>query len=275
LTDFQSLIFGFIQGFTEFLPVSSSGHLVLAQQLFGLDSDLLAFDIFVHFGTLLAVVVVFYRSILSILQGCWTGLKSLLAEKQSPVYIYKNSYPVRLATAILVGTVPAGIIGITLKDRVESLFSTTIPVLAALFATGVILMITFKVKKGENHVGFWKGFIIGIAQAIAIIPGISRSGSTISAALFLKIDRKEAGEFSFLLSIPAILGATALALRDFSTVTASVPLSAIIIGTVSSFLSGLFSLKILMKIVQKGKLGYFGLYCFAVVIAGAIYFSIH
>lgn len=271
MTDFQALIFGLIQGFTEFLPVSSSGHLVLAQQLFGLSGDLMTFDIFVHFGTLLAVLAVFYNSILSILLGCWTGLKSLLLEKQSPSYIYQNSYYVRLATALLVGTVPAGIVGIALKNQIEALFSTTIPVLAALFVTGSVLLITFLVKKGESHIGLWRGLVVGIAQAIAIIPGISRSGSTISTALFLKVNRQEAGEFSFLLSIPAILGATVLAIHDFTAITSSVPLHAIIIGTVSSFISGLFSLKILMNIVRRGKIGYFSFYCFAIVITGAVY----
>jgi undecaprenyl-diphosphatase len=271
LTDFQSLFFGLLQGFTEFLPVSSSGHLVLAQKLFGLNDDLMSFDIFVHFGTLLAVVVVFYRSILSILKGCWAGFKSLLLEKQSPSFIYKNSYHVRLATALIIGTVPAGIVGIVLKNQIESLFSATIPVLAALFFTGSFLLVTFLIRKGENHIGFWKGLLVGIAQAIAIIPGISRSGATISTALFLKVNRQEVGEFSFLLSIPAILGATVLALNDLSAVSSNVSLHTILIGTLAAFISGYFSLKFLMNIVRKGKIGYFGLYCYVVVIAGSIY----
>ncbi len=271
MTDFQAVILGLIQGFTEFLPVSSSGHLVLAQQLFGLNGDLLAFDIFVHFGTLLAVLVVFYRSILSIIFGCFAGIKSLLVERLSPSYIYQNSADIRLAIALFIGTVPAGIVGITFKNQIESLFSTTIPVLVALFVTGTVLLTTFLVKKGERHVGFLSGLLVGIAQAIAIIPGISRSGSTISTALFLKVDRQEAGEFSFLLSIPAVGGATVLALKDFTAITTLAPLQTIILGTAASFISGLFALVLLMSIVRKGKIGFFGLYCIAVAIAGAIY----
>jgi undecaprenyl-diphosphatase len=271
LTEFQAVILGLVQGFTEFLPVSSSGHLVLAQQLFGLKGDLLTFDIFVHFGTLLAVLVVFYRSIISIILGCFAGLKSLFLEKLSPSHIYRSSADVRMATALVIGTVPAGIIGIVFKDQIEALFSTIIPVLAALFVTGTVLLLTFLVKKGDNHMGFRRGLIVGIAQAIAIIPGISRSGSTISTALFLKVDRQEAGEFSFLLSLPAIGGATVLALKDFASATTQIPLFTIILGTAASFISGLFSLVLLMSIVRKGKIGYFGLYCLAVVIAGAIY----
>ncbi len=271
MTDFQAVILGLIQGFTEFLPVSSSGHLVLAQQLFGLNGDLMTFDIFMHFGTLLAVLVVFYRSIISILLGCRAGMKSLLLEKLPPSYIYHNSYEVRMAAALVVGTVPAGLVGITLHHQIEALFSTTIPVLAALFVTGSILLITFLVKKGEDHIGFWRGLLVGIAQAIAIIPGISRSGSTISAALFLKVDRQEAGECAFLLSIPALGGATVLALKEFTSAAIHIPLHTIILGIAASFISGLFSLMLLMSIVRKGKIGYFGLYCIAVVIAGAIF----
>jgi undecaprenyl-diphosphatase len=271
LTDVQALILGLIQGFTEFLPVSSSGHLVLAQQLFGLNGDLMTFDIFVHFGTLLAVIAVFYRSIYAIVVGSLTGLWSMLRDNTSFRHVYLHFYEVRVATAIVIGTIPAGIVGVVLKDRIESLFSTTVPVLAALSVTGFILMATFLVKKGNHRVGFLKGLVVGIAQAVAIIPGISRSGSTISAALFLKIDRETAGEFSFLLSIPAISGATILALKDYSAASITMPLHTIVLGTAASFVSGLFSLKLLMKIVKRGKIGYFGLYCFAVVIAGTIY----
>jgi len=271
LTDFQAIILGLIQGFAEFLPVSSSGHLVLAQQLFRLNGDLMTFDIFMHFGTLLAVLVVFYRSILSIILGCLAGMKSLFLERLSPSYIYQNSADVRMAIALFIGTVPAGIVGIAFKNQIAALFSTTIPVLAALFVTGTVLMITFLVKKGERHIGFWSGIVVGIAQAIAIIPGISRSGSTISTALFLKVDRQEAGEFSFLLSIPAVGGATVLALRDFTSTAIQIPLHTIILGAAASFISGLISLVLLMSIVRKGKIGYFGLYCLGVVVAGAIY----
>jgi undecaprenyl-diphosphatase len=274
LTTLQAIILGLVQGFTEFLPVSSSGHLVLAQHLFGLNGDLMTFYIFVHFGTLLAVLAVFYKSIISIFMGCISGLRSLLFEKKSFSDVYKNSQEIRMALAIIIGTIPAGIIGLTLKDPIEELFSSVVLVLAALAVTGTFLLATFFIRKGEEQIGVLRGIIIGIVQAIAIIPGISRSGSTISAALFLKVDRRIAGEFSFLLSIPAIAGATVLALKDVSAGTMALMHDAIIFGTLASFISGFFSLILLMKIIRMGKIGYFGLYCLGVALAGFIYITL-
>jgi undecaprenyl-diphosphatase len=268
LTALQALILGLVQGFTEFLPVSSSGHLVLAQHLFGLKGDLLSFDIFVHFGTLLAVLAVFHRNIISIFLSCLAGLRSILVEKFTFSHVYHNSRDIRMAVAIIVGTIPAGIIGLTLKDPIEALFSTVVPVLAALAVTGAVLLTTFFMRQGEEHVGFRRGLLVGIAQAIAIIPGISRSGSTISAALLLKVDRQTAGEFSFLLSLPAVAGATVLAAKDLSGGLSSISPAVIILGTLASFISGLFSLILLMKIIRMGKIGYFGFYCLAVSAAG-------
>lgn len=270
MTAIQAIILGLIQGFTEFLPVSSSGHLVLAQRFFGLSGDLLTFDIFVHFGTLLAVLAVFRKSITSIFLGSCAGLKSILTGKLSFPDAYRSSSDIRMAVAIVIGTIPAVAVGLTLNDRIESLFSSVIPVLAALGVTAVILLATFFARQGTYHVGFLRGLVIGIAQAAAIIPGISRSGSTISTALFLKVNREEAGEFSFLLALPAIAGATVLALKDISGVSAISPL-AIILGTAMAFISGFFSLILLMKIIRRGKIGYFGFYCLAVSIAGFIY----
>ena len=268
MTTIQAIILGLIQGFTEFLPVSSSGHLVLAQHFFGLKGDLLTFDIFLHFGTLLAVVAVFYRTIISILVSSIKGLRSILTGTDSCSQVYHNSRDIRMAVAIVAGTIPAVIIGLTLKDPIEALFSSVVPVLAALAVTGVMLLATFFVRPGEEQVGLRRGIMIGIAQAIAIIPGISRSGATISAALFLKVDRKTTGEFSFLLSIPAIAGATVLALKDVADGLSSLPPSAIILGILASFLSGFFSLVLLMEIIRRGKIGYFGFYCLAVSVAG-------
>lgn len=274
MTTLQAIILGLVQGFTEFLPVSSSGHLVLAQHLFGLNGDLMTFDIFVHFGTLIAVLAVFYKSIISIFMGCVSGLRSMLFDKRSISQVYHDSQEIRMALAIIIGTIPAGIIGLTLKDPIEELFSSVVLVLGALAVTGIMLLATFFVRKGEERIGVLRGLLIGIVQAIAIIPGISRSGSTISAALFLKVDRRVAGEFSFLLSVPAIAGATVLALKDISAGTMALMHTSIIFGTLASFISGFFSLILLMKIIRMGKIGYFGLYCLGVALAGFIYITI-
>jgi undecaprenyl-diphosphatase len=175
-------------------------------------------------------------------------------------------------TAIIIGSVPAGIIGIAFKDPIERLFSEPIPVLFALAVTGAVLLATFLARRGSCHIGASSGLIVGIAQAIAIIPGISRSGATISTALFLGIDRAEAGVFSFLLSVPAVGGATVLALKDLAETGTHISPETVILGTLSSFVSGIAALGLLMRIIRSGKIGYFGYYCIALSLAGGVYF---
>lgn len=270
----HALILGILQGLTEFLPVSSSGHLVLAQQFFGLRENMLNFDIFVHFGTLLAVLVVFRNSILSLITGSVTDIGLCFNSKISPGECFRKSHSVRLLSALILGTVPAGVVGITLQDTIESLFTEVIPVLAALFITGIILMGTFFIKYSRKHIGPATGFFVGVAQALSITPGISRSGATISTALFFGVERAEAAEYSFLLSIPAVAGATLLAILDTAgTGFSSIAPGPYIAGMVASFFAGWFSLVILMKIVKGGRIGYFGFYCLAVVLAGIILYS--
>jgi undecaprenyl-diphosphatase len=271
LTSLQAVGLGLVQGLTEFLPVSSSGHLVLAQQFLGLRGELLSFDIFVHTGTLLAVLAVFRRRVISLALGCLGALRSVLFERTPPAQAFAESGELRTTLALIIGSVPAGIIGLTLKDPIERLFSAPVPVLFALAATGVILLATFLAPPGNAHAGIGRGLLVGIAQAIAIIPGISRSGATISTALFLSVDRAEAGEFSFLLSVPAVAGATALALRDLYGTAASIPPGIIVLGAAASFFSGYAALVLLMSVIRKGKIGYFGFYCLAVSLAGGAY----
>ena len=263
---------GLVQGFTEFLPVSSSGHLVLMQTFFGLEGDLLSFDIFVHFGTLLSVLVVFRRRIASLFAACVSASLSIVSGANTPAKSYRSSADLRIAIAIIVGSIPAGIIGLTLNDQIEGLFSRPLPVAAALFVTGIVLLATFfKGQGGNQRIGILRGFIVGIAQAIAIIPGISRSGSTIATALFLKSERNEAGEFSFLLSLPAVAGATLLAVKDMAESGITITAETIVVGTIASFLSGLASLVLLMHIIRAGRIGYFGFYCIAVSLAAGLF----
>ncbi|MBT4482040.1 MAG: prolyl oligopeptidase family serine peptidase, partial [Candidatus Latescibacteria bacterium] len=274
MTYSHALILGTVQGLTEFLPVSSSGHLVLAQQFFALSENMMNFDIFVHFGTLLSVLVVFRTTILRLISGCALSLQSCIKGKTSLVECYRLSKDLQFLTALIVGTVPAVLVGFTMKDAIEGLFSSVVLVLAALFFTGIVLVSTFFVKRGERSIGPAKGFAVGIAQALAIIPGISRSGSTISTALFFKVKRTEAAEFSFLLSIPVIAGATLLALIDTAgSGFSSIAQGPYVIGALSAFVTGWISLVVLMKIVKRGKIGYFGFYCLAVVFAGAIFYG--
>jgi len=274
MTYAQSLMTGVLQGLTEFLPVSSSGHLVVFQRFIGLGEGMLAFDIFLHFGTLLAVLVVFRKSIVKLLAGCACDLRVCLKGGESVAGCIKRSENLGYAAAIVVGTVPAVLVGLAFKDSIETLFSTVLPVLAALFFTGVMLLATFLAREGDGRVDPVKGLVIGVAQALAIVPGISRSGATITAALFLGIRRGEAGEFSFLLSIPAIAGATVLALADcMGTGIDRGEFAVFAAGTFSAFVTGWVSLVVLMGIVRRGKIGYFGFYCLAVALSGIILFG--
>ncbi len=274
MTYTHALILGIVQGLTEFLPVSSSGHLVLFQQYLGLGENMLNYDIFLHFGTLLAVLVVFRSSIITLVSGCLRDVRSCADGRCTPGECFKSSLNIRLLTAIIIGTIPAVLVGLLVKDAVDELFTSTVPVLIALFFTGSILLSTFFVKRGERHIGPAAGIVVGIVQALAIMPGISRSGVTISAALFLRVKRAEAGEFSFLLSIPVIVGATLLAVLDvFERGFSSFDPGPCITGTFIAFFTGWLSLVVLMKIIQSGKMGYFGFYCLAVVLAGIILYS--
>ncbi len=237
---------------TEFLPISSSGHLVFFQSYFGLKEPRLFFDVMLHFGTLLAIIVYFRRDLLGILR-----------DMASSATGRKNGEGIKCLFWILVATIPTGLIGFLLKNWLESLFTQPKTVGAMLIVTGTLLFLTRWAKKEGRHLEQmeWRdALLIGLAQGIAIIPGISRSGATIATALFCGLNREWAGRFSFLLSIPAILGATLLELYQVNSTT---ELQAVSIGTVIAFLSGLLSLAFLMKVIQKGKLFHFSYYCWA------------
>ena len=270
---FHAIVLGIVQGLTEFLPVSSSGHLVLFQQFFGLHEEMLTFDVFVHVGTLFAVFVMFRRSILNLLSGSIADLIDMHRNGTGFRAAIAGSPYLGTVTGIIIGTIPAVLVGLLLKDTIEGLFSTTLPVLLALAITGVFLIGTFFAGQGENRIGPWRGLLIGIAQACAIIPGISRSGATISAALFLKSKRDEAGEFSFLLAIPAIGGATLLTAKDVMEAgVASLPWGAYLAGMAAAFVFGWGSLVVLMRVVRRGRIGWFGIYCLTVAVIG---FGLH
>jgi len=251
MTILQSIFLGIVQGLTEFLPVSSSGHLVFFQSLFGIEEPPVFFDVMLHLGTLLAVVIYFWTDIWKIAQGIGTISKR---EK-------KGKPEVKLFLWIVLATIPTGLMGILLKDWFESLFSKPQWVGGMLLITGSVLWLTRWVNKEGRpleQMRWFDSIIIGIAQGIAIIPGISRAGSTISTGLFLGLDRELSGKFSFLLSIPAILGATLL---EFRKTNVGQELWATLIGTAIAFGVGILSLTFLMKIIRVGKLFGFSYYC--------------
>ncbi len=245
---FQSIILGIIQGITEWLPISSSGHLVIAQEFFWLQNSMF-FDIMLHIATIFVVFVVFWNDI--------KGIVKALIKRD-----FKSEYG-KLAILIIIGSIPTGIIGILFHDTFEKLFSNLWAVAFGLMLTGVLLLAT-KIKKTQKYkeLNAKKSLLIGTIQGIAIIPGISRSGSTISVGLMAEIDKIKIARFSFLLSIPAILGALLLEMMKFKNLsTASINWAPILTGMVVAAIIGYISLRILLKIIRLEKFYIFGYYC--------------
>lgn len=256
----RSLVLGIIQGLTEFLPVSSSGHLEIINALLGssesVDSDL-SMVILVHVGTALSILYVFRKDIYNI-------LKDILA--------FKWSKETKLAIEIIISMLPALVIGLAFEEKIEALFQGGIWMVGcSLIFTGVILWITPNLNDNEGIVGWKKAFLIGIAQAVAIMPGISRSGMTIAAALMLGVGKKDAAKFSFLMVLPVILGKLFLDMvsGDFSiTGTSAVPIAIALIG---SFVVGVIACKWMIQIVQRYSLKYFSAYCILLGLATVLF----
>lgn len=239
----QAAILGVVQGLSEFLPISSSGHLVIVQNLLGVNEGAVVFDIFVHFATLFAVLFYFRKELLSITK------KELLA--------------------IVVASIPAGVIGLFFEDMVTQAFGSLLFVGIALMVTGCLNFITYhnlkKNKSGKTEVGLKEALMIGTAQAMAILPGISRSGSTVSMSSMQQIDRKVAFRFSFLMVVPVIFGANMIhLLRFLNGEPLLIPISVLLFGGLLAFLSGILSLKIFEYVIAKAKMNIFGVYCIAI-----------
>ena len=263
MTSFEALILGIIQGLTEFLPVSSSGHLEIAKQILGVDApDNLTFTIVVHGATVLSTIVIFRKDLANLIKGFFT-----FSRNEETQYLFK----------IAISMIPIGIVGVFFKDYVEELFNTNKILLLvgiALLFTAVLLAFTSYAKAKEKDISFKDAFIIGIAQTIAVVPGISRSGSTIATGLLLGNKREAVARFSFLMVLIPILGENILSvLKDDVTSTDSIGTLPLIIGFVSAFVSGLLACKVMINLVKKGKLIYFALYC-AVIGAIAIAWGI-
>jgi len=265
MTLIQALFSGIIQGLTEFLPVSSSGHLVLLQHLFGLKEQALFFDISLHMGTLAAVVFFFRKEVGSIITAVLRGLALLVRGKTAMAQLYADM-DVRMAVLIVAGCVPTAIIGLVFNNLAERIFSSLFLVGIMLILTGGFLWSTRWIKKtgdGIERFSIKNAVWIGIIQGLAILPGISRSGSTITAALFLGINRETAARYSFLLSIPAIVGAEILSLMNLPP-EMTVSLKATLTGTATACIVGYVSLKMLVYIVGRGRLYIFSPYCWLV-----------
>lgn len=243
----EAVVLGAVQGVTEFFPISSSGHLVIMQGLFGLKEPQLAFDIFLHIGTL-ASVLLFFRHDIAALFG-------------------KNR---KMLAPLLAASVPTFIIGFFFKERIEACFGMPSIVGYMLIVTGLWLASASLYERVSGRAGArkksWPGFfesiLIGTAQGVAIVPGISRSGATIATGMLSGIDKEAACRFSFLLSIPAVAGASVLKARDISAGLTAADAAQFVTGGLAAFIFGVLSIKLLLKIVNGGKLYLFGIYCF-------------
>ncbi|OQY00724.1 MAG: UDP-diphosphatase [Desulfobacteraceae bacterium 4572_130] len=264
---YQVIILGVLQGLTEFLPISSSGHLVLGQKFFNITEPSLSFNISLHIGTLFAVIIVFLKDIKAIFLSLLNLAKNISLKKDFQ-NIIKQDQNIKLTGFIIIGSIPTALLGLFLKQYLYTICSSALVIGFMLIITGTFLWFTTKIKINIKELNFKKVLFIGFCQGIAVIPGISRSGITIAAGLFTGIDKKTAIKFSFLLSIPAIIGAEILTLRD-SIETAFFINSATLYGTFVSFITGYFALKWLLKIVKKGHLYFFAPYCW---VAGFIIF---
>ena len=282
----QGILLGILQGIAEFLPISSSGHLAVAQNIFGLDDLPLLFDVFLHLATLAAVCLYFWRKIWELLKclGRWISKSPKVKENSKDydvVLAQKDLANRKIIIAIILSTIVTGVMGIITSKLIPNL---SIKVTCCGFIiTSLFLILSSVIEKRSSKisqnsddkknpsVSKVQALIIGFMQGIGTLPGISRSGSTIAGALFCKVDRSLAGEYSFIISIPAILGAFVLELKDLSEVSSTIGAAPVIAGCAAAFAAGYISLTLLMKMIKKGKLQYFALYLIPLAILGLIF----
>jgi undecaprenyl-diphosphatase len=266
----QSIAIGVVQGLTEFLPVSSSGHLVITQKLMGIEPDL-PFLVLVHIGTLVAVMAYFFKDILDLIKGFFSGIYKMFFEVEHPRAVFYSNTPFKLSCFIIIGSIFTAIVALSFKDLFESFFASTLAVGGFLILTGVLLVLAEWIGSGKRfsaQMNFIDAVIVGLAQGIAVAPGLSRAGATISAALSRNLERKFAARFSFLIAIPAILGAGLVEAKGLLSLGASASgLTNMLLGFIASVVSGYLAIKIFMSIISRMSLRIFAYYCFA---AGSI-----
>ena len=262
MTWWEALVLGLVQGLTEFIPVSSSGHLVLGQYLLGLDAETadVTFEVFVHFGTVLSILTVYWDDVAALLAEAGAGLR----EPTSIPARFAENDTFRLGVYILITLVPTGVVYLLFKAQLEQAFGSPRLTAAMLLVTGVLLLLTLIRPQPEGPLSPLKAFVVGIAQSAAMIPGISRSGATICTALYQNVTPERAANFSFLMLLPVVLGATVikgLELAETGVGTAGVPLA---LGTIAAYGSGIAAIYLMLDVVRRGNLQYFAYYCFLV-----------
>jgi undecaprenyl-diphosphatase len=280
MTIIQGIILGSLQGIAEFLPISSSGHLAVAQNLFGLDNLPLLFDVFLHIATLAAVILYFRHQVWELLCafGRWITRRPLSSKIHGTSGLTRTDEAGRRTViAIIFATIVTGAIGVIVEKKLPELPIKAVS--AGFIVTAVILIVSSLVEKksAKNDVPesrgiSWKqSLVIGFAQGVGTFPGISRSGSTIAGGLFCGVNRADAGEFSFIVSIPAIIGAFILELKDIGDVSSSVGAAPVIAGCAAAFAVGYASLSWLMRLIRKGKLQWFACYLIPAGILGMLF----
>lgn len=271
---FEAVLLGLIQGLTEFLPVSSSGHLEIGKELLGVETtDDLLFTTMVHAATVLSTIVVFRSQIWDLLKGFFCGLKDWkITENEAGKKVLACNDQTDYLFKIVLSMVPVMVVGLFFKDSVESLFGSIHVVGVALVITALLLFFSdyasrpgrksiFPANEYRNGISYWQAFAVGLGQAFAVVPGLSRSGTTISTGLICGVRREVMAQFSFLMVLVPILGETFLEVVGGEFGASSVGVLSLVLGFVSAFLSGLFACKVMIALVKKAKLSWFALYC--------------
>lgn len=259
----EAIFLGIIQGLTEFLPVSSSGHLVLFSHLLEVKEPSIVFEVLVHVGTLIAVVVVFWKEIAILI----TSFFKLLSKPSEAPRLCRTDPGCRLLSAVICATLPVVVFALLFKDKIEALYMSPLFVGFMLIITGTILFVTDRLRvkrKDLEYITMLDALIIGVGQAVAVLPGISRSGTTIGVGLARGLTRESAARFSFLLTIPAILGALVFAIGDLVNGAVTISIGAIIAGLLASAITGYLAIHLLLELVKRGKLIWFSYYTWAV-----------
>ena len=273
MTYFEAVILGLVQGLAEFLPISSSGHLALLQQWFGIDENkVLLFAVLLHVGTLISVFIVYWKDIWELIVELCLTIKDLFTGKG----LRLEERPVRkLGVMIIVATIPTAIIGLLFNDLFDKLYTSVLPIGIGLIITGFLLILaerTGNSSRGIQRMNFRNALFIGTVQGIAICPGISRSGSTLFGSLICNLDRKFAVKFVFLISIPSILGSAVMEAPDAIKAGFDMAqLGPVLVGMIVAAVSGLIAIKTMIKIVSDKKLSYFSYYVWALGAAVVIY----
>ncbi len=263
----KAVVLGIVQGLTEFLPISSSGHLVIGSQILDFQKQGIAFDVFLHLGTLLSVIIVFRQDIWAMALAPLQYAKGVRTKE-----VMKN---LKWDLYIIIATIPAVFAGLYHKDHIEVIFTNLTLVFVMLSITGVIMIASRFLEERNVELRGSQALMIGCAQAMAIMPGLSRSGSTIFAGMVMGIERQLVARFSFIMSIPAILGAVVLQLGELiAHPPGSESILNIVVGTAAAALSGYFAIVLLLDLVRKNRLQWFGYYCLILSFSGLTYILI-